>query len=403
MKKKFDWIMCFLSWGLSAAVAAVCWYIFEKTNLLPEGSMGRIGKSLLFLTLPLLGGLSGVCLTEQIRRRRFVTQGGGNRGRGFLLALAAGILLGGGGQVIYMLTVQEYETEPETEAESVYSDLVLLLDCSNSMQGKKASCAEAARQLTKGLEEGNAMQVIAFSGKVIGETELLFLDQSGKRTTTDFIDGIDVVGGTNFIAGFESAFETLRESVTGNERQAVILVTDGRGDLNEEIKENYLEENILVYSIRLTGEETVDEQSRKLIEFVEATGGFNTEIQVDAQGDISVEKLLEALESAAREISEPSYEKRLAFGEQLLIAGSQGMGLRHYGIRFLIFMVYGLVITWIYYRRAALKNLIGCAGAAALMTAAVRILPFAAALPVYCLLFWTAFTTYHFREEETYV
>lgn len=403
-KKKFDWLMLGLSLGLSAAAAALIWYLSVKTDLFPAGIAGCFVRSVLFLTLPLLGGLSGVCLAERIRQKQFSVMKRPGRGRSFLIALASGVLLGGFGQLIYMVTVEEYEKEAESEAEPGDSDLVLLLDCSDSMQGKKASCGEAACQLTDKLGEGNFMQVVSFAGRVLGQTELLPMDPDGKQSCIEFIHNIDLVGMTNFNAAFRTALDTLDGSATGNGRQAVILITDGQASLDEGIKEECLEANIIVYSIRLAEDGGMDSQSEALVSFVEETGGFNTEIQVDAEGDISVEKLLEALESAAIEKQEPVYGKRLALGERLLVGGDEAPEVRHYAIRFLVFLAYGILITWAYYGKAAGKNIAGCVGAAVLMAAAAGLLQEGAVLVfAYCIFFWTAFTSYDFVEEDAHV
>ena len=105
------------------------------------------------------------------------------------LAAVLGFGIGAGGQALYMLSITESE-----ERQAV--DLVLLLDGSGSMQDKKRT-AFSGRRLIRGMEEENRMAAAAFAAVVLGNTDLTDMDETGKDELTEFIRGIDIVGGTD--------------------------------------------------------------------------------------------------------------------------------------------------------------------------------------------------------------
>ena len=137
-----------------------------------------------------------------------------------ILAAAAGFLAGAGGQALYMISA--FEKNPAM-------DMVLLLDGSGSMEDEKEGCDKAARALLDQMDENSRAQVVSFAATVLGNTDLLPMDETGKDTVTDFIRSIDVIGGTEFGQPLTFALNSLRENKEEQRAQAVILLSDGEG------------------------------------------------------------------------------------------------------------------------------------------------------------------------------
>ena len=151
-----------------------------------------------------------------------------------ILAAAAGFLAGAGGQALYMISA--FEKNPAM-------DMVLLLDGSGSMEDEKEGCDKAARALLDQMDENSRAQVVSFAATVLGNTDLLPMDETERKdTVTDFIRSIDVIGGTEFGQPLTFALNSLRENKEEQRAQAVILLSDGEGPLPDSLKEEYIKE-----------------------------------------------------------------------------------------------------------------------------------------------------------------
>ena len=121
--------------------------------------------------------------------------------------------------------------------------MVLLLDGSGSMEDEKEGCDKAARALLDQMDENSRAQVVSFAATVLGNTDLLPMDETERKdTVTDFIRSIDVIGGTEFGQPLTFALNSLRENKEEQRAQAVILLSDGEGPLPDSLKEEYIKE-----------------------------------------------------------------------------------------------------------------------------------------------------------------
>lgn len=388
MKKNFDRIVLVLTLLLGGAGCAFCLMIYGRTA---QDTWGRIIWSGLFFSLPFVTSLLGSYLAEALQSRRFTVLR--KRGRIFtmILAAASGFLVGAGGQALYMISA--FEKNPAM-------DIVLLLDGSGSMEDEKEGCDKAARALLDQMDENSRAQVVSFAAAVLGNTDLLPMDEAGKDTVTDFIRSIDVIGGTEFGQPLTFALNSLRENKEEQRAQAVILLSDGEGPLPDSLKEEYIKEGLLLYTIRIDTGTKPTADTEKLIDMAKSTGGFDTLIPVDKSGQANTQELISAFGEAF------TATREIGMGEQMIVFGNMnGSVIFRFLIRTLVFALYAVLVGAIYYRSLQPEQILGNLTAGLLLSVLVTLFgqigletPVLSAV-LFCVLIFCAYTTYD--EEAT--
>lgn len=393
MKQRFDRLALALTLLFSAAGCLLC--VLAEEGLAGD-AWGKILWTGMFFALPFVGSLLGSFLAEALQSRRFTVLR--RRGRILTLVLAAvtGLLAGGGGQALYMLS--PLETQKAV-------DMVLLLDGSGSMEEKKENCDEAAEALLAQMDENSRAQVVSFAAAVLGNTELLPMDDAGKETLTDFIRDIDVIGGTEFGQPLSFARNTLEEHREEGRTQAVVLLSDGEGALPDSLETDYKDAGLVLYTIRIDSGTEETEETKKLIRMAEGTGGFDTLIPVDADGRAETGDLTEAFSQV--------FEATRDFGlgsQMIVYGGIPSLFVLRFLIRTLVFGLYAVMVGAIYYRRMSAGQLLGNLASGAALAVLVTLcgqLGLENPIPscvLFCLLVFAAYTTYDYDEEvEGYV
>lgn len=333
-KSKFDVLMLLLSLVMAFLGGIVCFLVYNEG--ITDTAAGRILWSGMLFSVPLACGLGGVCIVERIRAKKMRLRTKIRRGISLLLALGAGFLIGAVGQALFMISWQETFGA---------ADIVLLLDGSSSMRDYKEPVAEAAGELIDSLREECAVQVVSFSGNVLGKTELVPMDAAGKQKTKAFIDAIDVIGGTNFNAALSTAMETLDDASAAGRGQAVIMLTDGRGELDAELIRDYYKSDIAVYTIRISTAEAEDADTRALIQFAEQTGGFDILVSVGADGKVRTDTMIEAFSKAFEAA------KGMGMGDQMMIYDNKQLNWPRFLVRLAAMVSYAVLAAWVYYGR----------------------------------------------------
>jgi Ca-activated chloride channel family protein len=106
-------------------------------------------------------------------------------------------------------------------------EVVLLVDVSGSMMGPKMPAAiEAARLVLRGLGEGDALQLVAFSSR---HRKLWRAPKAAVQSTIDeadrFLRGLTAGGGTEMLSPLR---DVLRKPPTAGRVRHVVLITDGQ-------------------------------------------------------------------------------------------------------------------------------------------------------------------------------
>ncbi len=103
------------------------------------------------------------------------------------------------------------------------TDVILLIDASNSMDGEKLITAkQAAQRVVNELESGERIAVIAFSESAV----LVHNFSADKRSLTEGITSLTISGGTKYLPALELAAELFVEQAN-NARQGMIFLSDG--------------------------------------------------------------------------------------------------------------------------------------------------------------------------------
>lgn len=259
------------------------------------------------------GGWLGLNLWIKWNRNYEIQRSGGRLGT-FLPVLLLLFGTGAGGQALFMYSKEEV-------AVSAAVDMVLLLDASGSMDmaGFSLPRTEAACQFVDSLDEDCRLSAIAFASIVLDSSELRIMDARGKENTKEFIRGIDSVGATDFNLPLKAAMDILESEGRTDCRKAVLLLTDGEGELAQNLAGEYLEKGILVYTIRLSASSGTSSYARELAEFAADTGGFDTCLKPDSDGSVDTADMLAAFQDAFRASTQTQVVMR---GELMNVEGN---------------------------------------------------------------------------------
>lgn len=293
MKKKFDWIM--LAATVIPAAALVFAYSEIKEEYADELVASSIGVGILFLAISLVGFII-TRIVIKLRSDKMNIQASKRHPAVIAAALLLAFAAGSAGQYIYA-------KEKETIIED--TDIVLLIDCSGSMTTIKDDCYGAACKLIDSMDSTCTVKIISFAGdigcefrtdfeKAFEQTEFINADQKGKQELNDFINNIDIIGGTEFNYPLKAAHKYLDGR---KNNKAVIMLTDGVADVDSSIADTYKNSDITLSTIRISsGYENL--YSVSIGDIAKKTGGFDKEILYDSSGNVDYSEVLEAFEDA---------------------------------------------------------------------------------------------------------
>ena len=340
------------------------------------------------------GGFAGLHLTlhfsrkYKIQRSRFWIPA-------LLLACALLFAIGAGGQALFMYSKEEI-TVPAS------ADMVLLLDASGSMDsyGYTQPRTDAGCQFVNSLSDDNRLQAVSFAGTVLDSTSLVNMDTQGKNTLTQFIQGIDSVGATDFNAPLRQAMQTLTQYGRADCGKAVILLTDGDGDLNSDVINMYLGSDVKVFTVRISSDTALSPDARALADFAVDTGGFDVQLKPAADGSVNAADMLKAFQDAFQATS----ETRVNMSKDLLVYAEQTT-FWQFLLRVVVFILCAVLIGVGYFGQFSLQ--LGIANGACGLASAVLVTLFNGSsyglcVAVICLLMTTAFVSLDMKGEDVY-
>ena len=137
------------------------------------------------------------------------------------------VLHGGDGSVALSLTMSADEVLAGDENAS-HVDLVIVLDRSGSMQGRKIEYAkQAILNLLSNSSKGDRFALVSYSNGVRRHSNLLNATPTNRMLLTSAIHGICAGGGTNLGAGLQEGINVLLSAKKNGNLGKVILVSDG--------------------------------------------------------------------------------------------------------------------------------------------------------------------------------
>lgn len=283
------------AWVLSAIGAVLGGILLTPRSWQGPGApIYRIVWCGTFFTAVFVGGFLGLCLWMRLNRTCKVI-----RPKGWLASfLLSGALLfaaGAGGEALFMYTKEDV-------ALSNGVDLILLLDASGSMDasGYSAPRTQAACQFVDGLSDECRVQAVSFASIVLDQSSLSDMDDGGKTVVKEFIQGIDSVGATDFNAPLRTALDTLEREGRDDCHHAVLLLTDGEGELSAEVIQSCQNSRVKVFSIRIGPS---GGRAGALPDLAAATGGFDACLTPDVGGGVEASQLLEAFRDAFQAVN----------------------------------------------------------------------------------------------------
>ena len=138
------------------------------------------------------------------------------------------VLQGSDGTVSVALTLTGADMEQTGDQSKQPVDLVVVLDRSGSMQGRKMEHARSAvMQLISSMDPDDRMGIITYSNHVEMLSGLVALDPNNRDQLAARVDRIVPSGGTNLGAGLQCGISMLSGAGRDERQRKVILVSDG--------------------------------------------------------------------------------------------------------------------------------------------------------------------------------
>ncbi|MDJ0828325.1 MAG: VWA domain-containing protein [Desulfobacterales bacterium] len=138
------------------------------------------------------------------------------------------VLQNSDGTVHLALTLQADEYISDDAVDTPNIDMVMVLDRSGSMKGRKLSDAkQAIRKLAANLTDKDRLALVAYSEGVQTFFNLMPMTTSNHQRLLDLIGGLPASGGTNLSAGLDRGLKLLLKDRNTERPGRVVLVSDG--------------------------------------------------------------------------------------------------------------------------------------------------------------------------------
>ena len=138
------------------------------------------------------------------------------------------VLQGSDGTIGLNLTLQAEERPATASDEARNVDMVIVLDRSGSMKGRKINDArQAVLKLLSNLTSKDRFALVTYSDGVQIASGLLTVTRHNRQQMEATVNGVRVGGGTNLGAGLQAGIDLLRSSNRSTNAAKVILISDG--------------------------------------------------------------------------------------------------------------------------------------------------------------------------------
>jgi Ca-activated chloride channel family protein len=138
------------------------------------------------------------------------------------------VLQGSDGTVNLSLTIQADDVMESAGAQSRHVDMVIVLDCSGSMQGRKiADARQAALNLLSRLGRQDRFALVTYADNVYQSSAMLNVSEANRNYLESIISGVRAGGGTNLGAGLKQGINTLVTTRGVGNTGKLILISDG--------------------------------------------------------------------------------------------------------------------------------------------------------------------------------
>jgi Ca-activated chloride channel family protein len=138
------------------------------------------------------------------------------------------VMKGSDGTVAVSLTLTGAAVERPDLQPIRHADLVVVLDCSGSMQGRKIDDArQAVLHLIDRMSVKDRLSLVTYSNGVNTVFPLTFMDEAHRRRIKAAVGQVYSGGGTNLGGGLQRGMDTLMHTPSEQRQRKVILISDG--------------------------------------------------------------------------------------------------------------------------------------------------------------------------------
>ncbi len=374
MKKKFDVLTAGVTFGVSFLFCVLSIVVLREVK--PAGVAAALAVGISFFVTA-LASFAAMRIVSAARKSLTVNLPSLKFGFAALLLLLC-FIVGFAGQFLYSFRIVRSE-QPEPEPPRG-SNIALLLDASGSMEDYVDTVTAASVLFTESLSENCSLYAGIFDFYVKDSEPLTVMDPAGKAKMTAFLENRYVLGGmTNIDHPLQTAKDVLNAQNDGKEK-AVVMLTDGFVKFLTQTKNDYLADQIKLYTIRIAGSENKD--ADELVDFVNATGGFDTVIS-DATMQSDMEALKKVFQAITQEVDQPGVTTEFSDGYVLY---DETVSASRVAIRFAVFVLLVVLVQLLLIGRMDLPGILVSAAAAILTTAGVTLAGYAEMVPVCALL-----------------
>ena len=343
--------------GSAVALTAL---IFVYRIIAPQSWIARGILIGLTVAVTACAGFGALCLLVRSRRkvRVKIPPMFAKGGVIFLLLI---FLLGFFGQTVYSAhIVQKRTVEADTE-------IVLLMDSSYSMEQYEREAETAAGTLIDSMQENAALALGMFTTEITQSWPLEVMDKTGKKDMSSRVKLNIADSGTSLTKALRWAYDTLQPDVGSSKNLMTVIISDGNSPIYPEAGQMLADAGVKVYSVRLSDKE--DRFTQDFVDYVKSTGGFDTVF--DDPGD---KDALKALTAEFGGVPEEDMSNRLGpfefADEYVLYDGSSefGVGAFQLAVRFAFFLLLGLLVQLLCFRKITLPSVAFCMGGAVAAT-----------------------------------
>ncbi len=138
------------------------------------------------------------------------------------------VLVGSDGKVAVALTLTAPAMESSSRRPTPFSDLVIVMDRSGSMSGRKIDDArQAVLHLIDRLSVDDRLALVSYANDVRTVFPLAPMDDAHRQQARTAVNQVYAGGGTNLGGGLYQGIETLMHAPAAGRQRRVILISDG--------------------------------------------------------------------------------------------------------------------------------------------------------------------------------
>ena len=367
-RKQLDVVGAAASFLLSFAAFAGMLFLLRETA--PQTPLARALAIGAVFAVPALVGYIAVRAAAALRRDLTVQMP-----PVFSVAVVVMLLLSfaAGFAAQYAYSYDTYEVR-ETKKGHDSSDIVMMVDDSGSLVPYFEPLRNVANAFVDGVSDDCNLAAGLFARKIGDFVDMAVMDSAGKQAVKKMLEADNrFAGGSDLDLAIRTAYDCFTSQNSSKRPRAIVLLTDGQGEIDDDLIDMLKEEDIRLYTVRIAGSDGPG--TSDLLTAVKSTGGADIEISDTFSADTDdLDKFMEQFEEIAGSVSSKTVKE---FGERLLAYDEESPTLARILIRLAAVFAVVLCVQLLYLRRisviAVLADFLSAVAVCAAMTFAPRL------------------------------